>query len=135
MDDDKLYSLINNGIVPFNVDHFKNIQSTLLNLFRNELELMLNNSPQNRNTKGTRLIARVTKSESLEDGKIYEGIITGYNSFLNVKCNQYPFPLMIKSQIEDVYVDDVVVFRAHWEPNKKDPDKKFWYAENVHLKN
>ena len=42
---------------------------------------------------------------------------------------------MIKSQIEDVYVDEVVVFRAHWEPNKKDPDKKFWYAEDVHLKN
>lgn len=135
MDDDKLYSLINRGIAPFNIDHFKNIQSTLLNMFRNELELMLKNSPQNRNANVTRLIARETKSESLEDGKICEGIIIEFNSFLYVKCNHYPYPLMIKSRTEDVYVDEVVVFRAHWEPNKKDPDKKFWYAEDVHLKN
>lgn len=135
MNDDELYSLINNGIFPFNVDHFKNIQSTLLNLFRSELELMLKKSPKDRNTNTARFIAREIQTESLEEGKIYEGIITEYNSFLNVKCTQYPYPLMIKSQIEDVYVDEVVVFRAHWEPNRKDPDKKFWYAEDVHLKN
>lgn len=138
MDDDKLYSLINNGIVPFNVDHFKNIQSTLLNLFRKELELMLKKTSQNRNTNGARVIARKTKIESLEDGKIYEGLVVEvsnqYGTFLNVKCIQYPYPLQIKSKREDLFENDEVLFMAVCEPNKIDASKPFWKADDVHLK-
>ena len=139
MDDDKLYSLINNGIVPFTGNHFKYIQSTLLNMFRNELELMLKKSPQNRNLNVTRHMAREIKSESLEDGQIYEGLIVKvtnqFGTFLNVKCTSFPFPLQINSQREDVYEDEEVIFTAINKPNVKDPTKSFWMAEDVHLKN
>lgn len=137
MDDDKLYSLINNGIVPFNVDHFKYIQSTLLYMFRKELELMLNNSPQNKNRNGTKPIVSEIKRESLEDGKSYEGIIVKvsdqYDTVLKVKCTLFPFPLQINSQREDLLEDEKVIFTAVSRPNMKDPSKLFWMADDVHL--
>lgn len=79
------------------------------------------------------------KHLGLEDGKEYEGVIVDTtdqygNTFLKVKCNQFPFPLQIRSKRNAVDVDDIVSFRAVVEPNKNDPQKKFWFAEDVHLK-
>jgi hypothetical protein len=137
MDDDRLYSLINNGIVPYTGDHFKYIQSTLLNLFRNELELMLKNTPQNKRVDSISYSSIASKQ--LEDGKSYEGIIVKvsdqYDTVLKVKCTLFPFPLQINSQREDVFEDEEVIFTAISKPNMKDRSKLFWMADNVHLKN
>ena len=83
-------------------------------------------------------MAREIKSDSLEDGQTYEGLVvkvTNQNgTFLNVKCIQYPYPLQIKSKREDIYEDDEVLFMAVCEPNKYDSSKPFWKADDVHLK-
>lgn len=76
--------------------------------------------------------------EGLCEGDEYEGFVIEvknlHGSFLKIRCDNYPFPLQIKSWKEEVYADENVIFRASWVPNKKDPSKKFWYAEDVRLK-
>lgn len=78
------------------------------------------------------------ESQGLEEGEYYEGVIVKVNNlhgtFLNVKCNLYPFPLPIKSKRMEIYEDEEVLFRAICEPNIKDPNKPFWKADDVHLK-
>lgn len=134
MDDERLFALINNGIPPFSTEHFKNIQSKVLSLFKDELLLILDKSPKNKAGKKS---SNPVVPKQLVDGEYYEGIIVEvsnqYGSFLNVKCNLYPYPLQIKSQREDLYEDNKVEFMAVQEPNRNDPNKKFWIAKDVHL--
>ena len=137
MDDDELYDMINNGNHPISPEHFKNIQSNILLLFKDELLSMQEKSPKGKQKK-VKTSPILVKSKQLEDGKEYEGIIVEvsnqFGTFLNVKCTLFPYPLQINSQREDVYEDEEVIFRALNKPNVKDPTKSFWMADDVHLK-
>lgn len=55
-----------------------------------------------------------------------------YGTFLNVKCNLYPYPLQVKSKREEIFENDKVSFKAVSEPNWADPNKLFWKADDVH---
>lgn len=137
MEDNDLYDIINNGQHPFTSEHFKNIQSKVLLLFKDELLSMLENSPKKIKIRQNHHPCTV-RPQHLEDGQIYEGLIVEvsnqYGTFLNVKCSQYPYPLQIKTKREDIYEDDEVLFKAVCEPNKTDSSKPFWKAADVHLK-
>lgn len=78
-----------------------------------------------------------TQSKKLEDGLYYEGIIVetrnSYGTFLNVKCDLYPFPLPIKNKKKNTTKDCAVRFKAVQEPNRKESSKAFWVADDVHL--
>ena len=137
MGDNELYDMINNGQHPFSSEHFINMQSKVLLLFKDELLSMQKKSTENRQKKLNTIPA--TQSKQLEDGKEYEGIIVEvsnqYGTFLKVKCTLFPFPLQINSKREDVYEDEEVIFTAINKPNVKDPTKPFWMADDVYLKN
>lgn len=68
------------------------------------------------------------------NGNYYKGVIVKVGNQLKVKCDLYRYPLMIKSQKENISKDDEVVFMAGQEQNNKDPNKIFWYADDVSLK-
>ena len=136
MDDGTLYNLINNGNPPITLEHFKNIQSNVLHLFRDELLLILNSSPKKKEKKG-KTMPCTEQPKQLEDGKYFEGIIEISNlngTSLSVKCDFCPFPLPIQSKKEDVIEGEVVVFKAISKPNLKDSNKLFWMADEVHKK-
>ena len=137
MDDEDFYGMINNGYPPISTEHFRNIQMNVLLLFKDELLSMLEKSPEKKQKKAKASPCMV-RPQHLEDGQIYEGIIVEvsnqYGTFLNVKCSQYPYPLSIKSKRVDIYEDHEVIFKAVCEPNKTDPSKLFWKADDVHLK-
>ena len=135
MDDDELYEMINNGNPPISPDHFKNIQTNVLLMFKDELLLMIEKGPKNDKKKAS---PTPELREQLIDGECFEGVIVKVSNqngtFLNVKCNQYHHTLPIKTKREELFVDDVVSFKAICEPNKKDPNRDFWAAYDVHLK-
>lgn len=137
MGDEDFYGMINNGYPPISTEHFRNIQLNVLHLFKDELLSMLKKSPEKKqqNAKASPCMVR---PQHLEDGQIYEGLIVEvsnqHGTFLNVKCSQYPCPLPIINRLEDICVNDEVVFKAVCEPNKKDSSKPFWKANDVHLK-
>lgn len=138
MKDDRLYEIINNGKPIFSSEHFKNVQTNVLHMFKDELLLMQTKSPEFRKKEGGDPPKATVNRSGFEDGNYYEGIIVevsnSHGTFLNVKCNIYPFPLQIKSKRGDVYEDEAVFFRAVSEPNLNDPNKTFWKADDVHLK-
>lgn len=137
MDDEDFYGMINNGYPPISTEHFRNIQLNVLLLFKDELLSMLEKSPEKKQKKAKASPCMV-RPQHLEDGQIYEGLIVEvsnqHGTFLNVKCSQYPYPLQIKSKLENIYEDDEVVFKAVCEPNKTDSSKSFWKADDVQLK-
>ena len=137
MDDDKLFLIVNDGIVPFTLEHYKSIQSKVLNYFRDELLLMIERAPQKKkNIKKSNQVSVPSCSKNLENGKYYEGVVVEvnnqYGTFLNVKCNLYPYPLQVKSKREEIFENDKVSFKAVSEPNWADPNKLFWKADDVH---
>ena len=137
MGDEELYNIINNGQAPFSSEHFKNIQLNVLLLYKDELLSMSEKSPEKKQKKAQASFC-VVRRQHLEDGSIYKGLIVEvsnkYGAFLNVKSDLYPYPLQIKSKRGHFSSGDSVVFTAKCEPNIKDPQKKFWFAEDVHLK-
>ena len=137
LDDRRLFSLLNNGIVPFQSIHFSNIQSTVLNMFKQEL-LDMNNSTTSSVASSVSSVSTTTKVPFLEDGKQYEGtivsVINTHGTFLNVKCQNHAYPLQIKNKVGSLSANDVVLFTAVSEPNIKDPSKSFWKADQVRLK-
>lgn len=139
MDDKEFYDMINNGYPPISTDHFKNIQKTVLLLFKDELLSMQEKAPRKKKSEPKVNIPVSTQSKQLEDGKVYEGVIVEvsnqYGTFLNVKCTLFPYPLQINSKRENIYEDKEVIFTAINKPNVKDPTKSFWMADDVHLKN
>lgn len=140
MEDDKLFLLLNNGIIPFTSEHYRNIQTKVLDYFRDELLLMIERAPQKRNSIKKTNQAQTTLSNQirLENGKEYDGVVVEvknqFGTFLNIKCTSFPYPLQINSQREDVYEDENVIFTAIKKPNVKDPARTFWMADDVHLK-
>lgn len=140
MDDRKLFAIINNGIEPFKREHFGTIQNTVLNLFRDELLDMVNQASKKKVKSTTNIPHSINdKTKFLEDQKEYEGIIVSSTNgfgqtFLDVKCNQHAYPLKIISAKDSLKEGDLVYFTAIKEPNKKDPKKTFWKADNVRLK-
>lgn len=137
MDDDKLFLIVNNGIIPFTSEHYKNIQTKVLNYFRDELLLMIERAPQKKNSiKRNNQVSVSSNLKILEDGKYYEGVVVEVNNqcgtFLNVKCNLHPYPLHIKSKRGAIFENDKVSFKAVSEPNLVDPSKLFWKADDVH---
>lgn len=78
------------------------------------------------------------RSVTLEDGKYYEGIIVKvsnkYGFVLKVKIDCYPFLLSIISPKDNLRENNIVSFKAVAEPNRTDPNKIFWKADNVHQK-
>ena len=82
--------------------------------------------------------AVVSTNKKLIEGVFFEGNIievkNQHGTFLNIQCEQCTYPLQIKSKRTKVKVNDRVVFRAVVEPNKNDPNKKYWFADDVFLK-
>ena len=124
------------SIEPRTPDEWLRFQQCMLNRFVQEL-VDLNDYIEKELYDNKETISP-SIDEGLCDGEEYEGIVievqNQHGTFLNIRCDSYPYPLQIKSLKEEVYVDEIVFFRASWVPNKKDPNKKFWYAEDVHLK-
>lgn len=137
MDDKRLFLILNNGIVPFQSEHFTNIQSKTLSLFKQELLDMNNLATSSVKSTGSALL-EATSIPFLEDGKEYDGIIVSvtntHGTFLNVKCQNHAFPLQIKTKIANLSANDIVSFVAIKEANIKDPSKSFWKADQVMLK-
>lgn len=133
---------------PQTPEEWHHFQKCLLNHFLQELNEIYESIKDQSTDKAKLHPSKTCKSNhrqitnkpiGLENGKDFDGVIVEttnqYGStFLNVKCNQYPYPLQIRSRRDEVDVDDIVSFKAVVEPNKNDPQKKFWFAEDVHLK-
>ena len=135
-DDRKLFSKVNNGIEPYKSIHFSNMQSTILNMFKQELLDMRNSTTSSVISNGS--FSSTATIPFLEDGKEYEGTIesvtNAYGTFLNVRCPNHAFPLQIKNKIGSLSQNDKVKFIAVSEPNIKNPNKSFWKADQVRLK-
>ena len=135
-DDRKLFSKVNNGIEPYKSIHFSNMQSTILNMFKQELLDMRNSTTSSVISNGS--FSSTATIPFLEDGKEYEGTIESvtdaYGTFLNVRCPNHAFPLQIKNKIGSLSQNDKVKFIAVSEPNIKNPNKSFWKADQVRLK-
>ena len=104
-----------------------------------EVTLWLNNYIDNhQNIEENKSKCKVLDDIGQEEGNYHEGIIieveNQHGNFLNVKCDLYQFPLQIKSKKGKLKKDDMVLFKLVQEPNKKDPNKQFLFAEDVHLK-
>ena len=137
MDDDKLFLIVNNGIAPFTSEHYKSIQTKVLYYFRDELLLMIERASKKKiNIKESDQESAPSFLKNLEDGKYYEGVVVKVNNkngtFLNIKCNLHPYPLQVKSKREVIFENDKVSFKAVSEPNRVDPSKLFWKADDVH---
>lgn len=137
MSDKKLSSLINNGVWPYNKEHFICAQMNILKMFRAELIDMLNICKNNIARKEDNNTSRKFP-QTLEDGKDYEGNIISvsnlHGTFLNVKCVQLTHPLHIVGRVGSLVEGDRVIFKAVKEQNIKDPNKSFWKAGDVRLK-
>lgn len=132
MSEDRLYSIVNNGLRPFLIDHFKNIQLNVLNMFTQELLAMLSCSRTNNLNPVSRV---VTPRPILVSDNEYEGKIIMVGSYKKIECDIYPFPLKIEGCNDyDVFEDENVIFTAKSRPNDRDANKTFWYATNVRLK-
>lgn len=135
-DDRKLFSKVNNGIEPYKSIHFSNMQSTILNIFKQELLDMRNSTTSSVISNGSFLSP--TTIPFLEDGKEYEGTIesvtNAHGTFLNVRCPNHAFQLQIKNKIGSLTLNDTVKFIAVSEPNIKNPNKPYWKADQVRLK-
>ena len=104
-----------------------------------EVTLWLSNYIDNhQNIEENKSKCKVLDDIGQEEGNYHEGIIieveNQHGNFLNVKCDLYQFPLQIKSKKGKLKKDDMVLFKLVQEPNKKDPNKQFLFAEDVHLK-
>lgn len=133
MSEERLYNLVNNGLRPFLIDHYKNIQLTVLNMFTRELMSMLASSHSNANNIPVR--NTIIPRPILVSDNEYEGKIVLVGSFKKVECDIYPYPLKIEGGSDsDVYEDEIVIFTAKSRPNDRDANKTFWYATNVRLK-
>lgn len=67
-------------------------------------------------------------------GQEYEGTIILSDGCKKIECVAYPYPLKIEGVNEEFYEDEIVLFTAQSRPNAKDPNKTFWFATNVRLK-
>ena len=76
----------------------------------------------------------------LEEDKTYIGQIIEVKDLYGrirkrIKCENHPQPLEIRDDfVNDFFEDDVVLFTAKKEANRKNPKKSFWYAINVSIK-
>lgn len=132
MSENRLYSIVNNGLRPFTIDHFKNIQLNVLNMFTQELLTMLSCSHTNNLNPVSRV---VTPRPILVSDNEYEGKIIMVGSYKKIECDISPFPLKIEGCNDyDIYEDEIVIFTAKSRPNDRDASKTFWYATNVRLK-
>ena len=132
MSEARLYTIVNNGLRPFLIDHFKNIQLNVLNMFTQELLAMLSCS-RTSNLKQARQF--VTDRPILVPDNEYEGKIIMVGSYKKIECDIYPFPLKIEDCNDcDVFEDEIVIFTAKSRPNDRDANKTFWYATHVRLK-
>ena len=124
------------SIEPSNPDEWLRFQKCMLNRFMQEL-IDLNDYIEKELYEKNKTITP-SFDEGLCDGEEYEGTVIEVQNqrgtFLNIRCDSCPYPLQVKSWKEEVYADENVIFRASWVPHKKDPNKKFWYAEDVRLK-
>lgn len=77
--------------------------------------------------------SKVLVSENYYEGKIVE-VNNQHGTFLNIQCEQCNHTLPIKTKHTSYKVNDEVIFRAVVEPNKNNPNKKFWFAYDVSLK-
>lgn len=77
---------------------------------------------------------KAEKKRFLSKGQEYEGIIIDTRGYKKIKCEAYPHPLNIEGVKDDFYEDEHVIFTAQSRPNDKDPDKTYWFATNVRLK-
>ena len=71
---------------------------------------------------------------TISTSKVLVPVKKQHGTFLNIQCEQCNYPLQIKSKRTKIKVNDIVVFRAVVEPNKNDPNKKYWFADGVLLK-
>ena len=101
-------------------------------MFRDELVLMGNATKESIQQK-----KEPKFSNFLEENKEYEGVIISvsntHGTFLNVKCIQHAYPLQIIHKRENIQENDKVLFKAIKEPNKNDPTKSFWKADDIRL--
>ena len=80
------------------------------------------------------------KPSVLEENQTYTGTIIEVKDLYGrlrkrVKCSNHPQPLEIRDEfLSDFYEDDIVLFTAKKEANRKDPNKSFWYATNIQVK-
>ena len=70
----------------------------------------------------------------LSEGQEYEGTIIVIGGYKKIACDAYPYPLKIESVKEECYEDEIVLFTAQSRPNDKNPNKTFWFATNVRIK-
>lgn len=84
--------------------------------------------------------SKVESIRALEEGQTYTGQVIEVKDYYGrirkkVKCSNYPQPLEIRDEfLSDYYEDDEVTFTAEKEANRRDPNKTFWYATNIQVK-
>lgn len=129
MTTERLYCLVNNGLHPYTVDHYKNIQLTVLNLFRQELISMTTNRLVETNNTSTGIRKRLVENQN------FEGKIVLFSSCKKIQCENYPYPLRIEDCNDDeIYEGDIVIFTAKSRPNDRGNGNPYWFATNVRLK-
>ena len=84
--------------------------------------------------------SKAESTKALEEGQTYTGQVIEVKDYYGrirkrVKCSNHPQPLEIRDEfLSDYYEDDVVTFTAKKEANRRDPNKSFWYATNIQVK-
>lgn len=78
--------------------------------------------------------------KALEENQTYVGQVIEVKDYYGrirkrVKCVNHPRPLEIRDEfLSEYYEDDIVTFTAKKEANRNDPNKSFWYATNIQVK-
>ena len=84
--------------------------------------------------------SKAESTKALEEGQTYTGQVIEVKDYYGrirkrVKCSNHPQPLEIRDEfLSDYYEGDVVTFTAKKEANRRDPNKSFWYATNIQVK-
>ena len=128
---DKLLALVCHGRMPYKEEDYLFMQKAVLEAFRKELLEMLSN----KNKKGPE---SKNKSDKRKSSQMATGIFRhGTNGRANsVEDDSTGYLQQVRSirPGENPIDGDAVEYLLCNEPNKNDPTKLFWFAEDVHLK-
>ena len=80
-------------------------------------------------------VARRPVKRKPVNGEKYEGTIVIEDNYKKIKTKIWPYPLRIEGcSTTELNKDDAVLFVAKSRPNDKNPNKDYWYATDVKLK-
>lgn len=121
---ERFLQLTNNGKYPCVASDYFQIQKAMLERFRDELLDIIHFKEE----------SSVSKNYKSNFVRTEEGIYKESYGRKSINYRMYHYQVRSIREGENLYDEANVEFDLCWEPNSRDPSKKFYVAEDVHLK-